>query len=330
MNKIVNIFNFGFLKRWDRYLLLNHTLLWNFKLPYLLFYGITINMVLFSFLFFYDLELYQVRVVYYTLLTLFSMMLLILFGYWIYSQTKYVSTKEYATSKIGGFKEYLLNLLFLIMIGFPIITISTIIQSKYQYTEYDYSHKMTKEDVFKLTNITVATDAEITESLKDEAGANYRAISSWKYNYYLISWLIGFIVFSPLLLMIYRLVGLSQFLGSLSITSIILSIGLGIAIQDSLLKNQLLSIFLAFNIYLILINFIVKNRIILILSFLITDFFFLFLFFHQFDIKLFFTFSYYDLNEAYSSLLVLLGIIILIIPFIKKFLIKSSSSPVDR
>jgi len=110
MNKYINFFNFGFLDRIDRYLLLNHTLIWNFKLPYMAFYSLLLTIPLFF------LTPSQISNI-----LQYLQIIIVFYVYWLYIQKKYIFLQEYSVNKRNMGKEFVMIFISTVLFFFPII-----------------------------------------------------------------------------------------------------------------------------------------------------------------------------------------------------------------
>jgi len=82
MKKLISFFNFNFLKKIDRYLLLNHTLIWNLQLPYIVFYSFISTVFLWFFI--------------PCLFPYIFISSLLLYIYWLSKQKNYIFIAEYS------------------------------------------------------------------------------------------------------------------------------------------------------------------------------------------------------------------------------------------
>ena len=121
MNKFIDFFNFNFLKRFDKYLLLNHTLIWNIKLHYILFYGTIVNSIYFYLVFFLISDMNStvgISFGYSTIIISLGLM-----AFWIYKQKDFIANREYGEINLNGLKEFILYLLAIQVIITPILMI---------------------------------------------------------------------------------------------------------------------------------------------------------------------------------------------------------------
>ena len=189
MNSVIKFFNFRFLWKLDIYILLNHTLIWNFRLPYILFYGFIINIALFFYLFFYDFKIYQIAHVYHNCIDFFFILVLFIFGDWLYQQKNYIPLDKYNKLRMSFFQEYLLHFISIFIILLPFFTINIVTKfkidtlKKYNAPLIDkniyYDRNITKEIVFLYTNIVVE-NSEITFDIKNKVESSYKIIHNWK------------------------------------------------------------------------------------------------------------------------------------------------------
>ena len=131
MNKVIAFFNFNFLKKIDRYLLLNHSKIWVFKLPYVLFYGFILNLLLLIMLLLTEINMYDVPE--------FTSSITVYWLIIIYYVFKVINNnikleKEYGRSVLSGLEEFLLLLFTMFILGTSLVIVqNTIFLKKYPY-----------------------------------------------------------------------------------------------------------------------------------------------------------------------------------------------------
>ncbi|CAA6820585.1 MAG: Unknown protein [uncultured Sulfurovum sp.] len=324
MNGFIEFFNFGFLKRLDRYLLLNYTLVWNSKLHYILFWGLIINIPLVSFLWLYTMELYQVPMFYNLLFYFSAVVSCIGLLYWIYKQTKYISVKEYGKFSLNGLKEYLLYFFSIAMIfSTPMIIDYTIISS-YKYDAVSKYYDLSYQNVIDLTGV-ISTE-EITGGIIEIAKTNYKFFQYdqdtrvWGY-----FWMYFTLLFLPLLLIIYLNIKIKYFLQSIIISIVVPFVALLLTGTFRIGSDEILSFFLWELITLILIQIIFRNKIRFLFLFLVYLFFSVLAVFIEMDVK--FIMLYGNGNSEFSFLLTSLLFILFTISFIKNYMVKYASTP---
>jgi len=119
MDRFIDFFNFRWLKKIDKYFLLNHTLIWNIKLPYIVFYSLLTTLILI----FIDLSPSQISKV-----SLYSIwFIVLLYIYWLYTQKNYITMVEYSTLKLNGSKEYFIYLFSTIIFFLPILIMTIVL-----------------------------------------------------------------------------------------------------------------------------------------------------------------------------------------------------------
>ena len=121
MNRFIDFFSFNFLKRLDKYLLLNHTLIWNIKLHYILFYGTIVNSIYFYLVFFLISDMNStvgISFGYSTIIISLGLM-----AFWIYKKKYFIANREYGEINLNGLKEFILYLLAIQVIITPILMI---------------------------------------------------------------------------------------------------------------------------------------------------------------------------------------------------------------
>ena len=316
-----------FLKKLDRYFLLNHTLIWNSKLHYIIFWGLLVNIPLISFLTLYHMELYQVPIFYNSFFYVSAVISILILLYWIYKQTKYISVKEYGKFRLNGLKEYLLYFFSIAIISSTPMIIDYTITSTYQYK---LSHSVwdtyTNQEIVDLTEIT--SEKEITFKIKEIAERNDKFFDySDRDRFYVYFWIFFIWIFLPLLLMIYQIIKIKYFIQAI-ILAIMISV-LAILLVESRIRiasNGNMSIILWTFVILILSQIVFRNKVRFLFLFLIDLLVSLFFIFLTEKIN-FISLDYNSTSYIFSFLLFSLFLIILIISFVKSYMVKHTSVP---
>jgi len=130
-NMFIEFFNFNFLRKLDRYLLLNYPKIWTFKLPYIVFYGFILNILFMIMLLLIDKNMHEIPDLTYTILFYWAILMFFIFKK-INNHAK-IET-EYGCDTLSGVEEFLLLLFTLFILGTSLFTIENIILlKKYAY-----------------------------------------------------------------------------------------------------------------------------------------------------------------------------------------------------
>lgn len=331
MNGFIEFFNFGFLKKLDRYLLLNHTLVWNSKLHYILFWGLVINIPLVSFLILYPMELYQVPTFYNSSFYLSAVVSILALLYWIYKQTKYISVKEYGKFRLSGLKEYLLYFFSIAIISSTPMIIDYIITNNYEYKsskilefmELDIINEIENQKILDLTEISRVE--EITREIKKVAVRNGSFFYYMDYISINVAFSVSlFMIFIPLLLIIYQNIEIKYFIQFPLLGITIWFVAVLLSTEFRIVFDKDMSILLWGSILLLLTQIVFRNNVRFLLLSLLYLFFSLFLFFDEMNIQ-FIKMKSSNFSELFSALSVSLLFILVTISFIKNYLIKYAS-----
>ena len=322
MSFFLGIFNLSFLKNLDRYLLLNHTVVWNIRIHYIVFYGIIIDAILLLFLFYSKFEIYQVSTVYYTIFFPLLISSAISLIYWLIFQKDYIPSKEYGIYKLNGISEYLLYLFSIFFILLPIIILIIVAQDIYYFSgfeQYNYFNidKAPKNIVFDLAN---SSSVKIARS-------NFEFISSWNDSKYFILWCLGVTIFFPLAIIIYRNVGMKSFMFSFLYIAVLLVLFGIVASMTSIPDKELPLFIFLLNFALLFVYQAIKDKSSIIFSIFILNFFAIFVFFDVMDFRFIRVTESEHMDKVINFLIASLIFIISIISPLEKLLVKVTSTP---
>ena len=144
MSKLIKFFNFSFLKKLDRHILLNYPKIWTFKLPYVIFYSLLMNAFLMITLLFVEQKSYEV-------LGFIDLMILpwtiILFFFFKWMNYHAQIEKEYRKNILSGLEEFLILLFTFFMLGTSLYAMKNIVVlKKYPYKTSHHEHLITYVD----------------------------------------------------------------------------------------------------------------------------------------------------------------------------------------
>jgi len=137
-----NFFNFSFLKRIDKNLLINRPWLWNLKLHYIAFYSLVFSFLIAIIVLSSSISYTGFGLIYPILIISLLVIEGIIFLYWIYRQLFLFSIeKGYGdVKKIGGSKEVFLWIVTTFFILLPSITLASSFQYKFNHFNVDPSN----------------------------------------------------------------------------------------------------------------------------------------------------------------------------------------------
>ena len=120
MNNLEKIFYFDFLKKIDRYILINYPCIWHIKLPFIIFYSFFMSVFLFIMIFKFQYDLYSL----YSSVTSFILLYPIFIIYIYYKRINFNLLKEFGefTYKII-LKEVIGYIVFILFMLLPYITV---------------------------------------------------------------------------------------------------------------------------------------------------------------------------------------------------------------